>query len=177
MADYDGDKPYDFAISVYEGQDTADRAYDAVKALEKDGVLSLHDAAVIYRTDSGKVKLKNKGFVAGWKGGGIGLLVGALLGGPLLGAAVGGFVGWVRGDERRDLKDQVGDHLGPDDSALAIVAENADWDAVAAAMEPFGAAFTYAELKGDALSKLEELTSDTEVTGAAEMDFEEVDSD
>ncbi len=171
MTEYDSDKPYDFAIAVFDGRDTADRVFDVIKELEEDDKLKLHDAAVYYRADDGKVKLKNKGFIATWKGGGIGLLVGALLGGPILGAAVGGVIGWVRSDERRDLKDQVDKALGPNDSALAVIVENADWDAVKAAIEPFQAEFVFAEMKGMDLSRLEELTGDKAIITAAEEDF------
>jgi uncharacterized membrane protein len=174
MGDYIGDKPYDFAIAVYDGKGTADKAFDEIKALEKDGKTKIHDAAVFTRSDSGKIKLKNKGYIATWKGGGIGLIIGLLLGGPVGGAVVGGLIGFARGNDRRNLRGQVDEKLGMDNSALALVVENTDWDAVTAAMEPYGGELVYSELQGTALAQIDELTEDAEVTAAAEEEFEEV---
>ena len=73
MAHYLGDKPYDFAVVVFDGPETADEAYDMMKTREERTGMTIQEAAVFNRKPIGKIKLKNKGFIAGWKGGTIGL--------------------------------------------------------------------------------------------------------
>lgn len=160
------------AITVYDGKGTADKAFDELKVLEGEGKLEIHDAAVFTRNERGKIKLKNKGYVATWKGGAIGLGIGLLLGGPLGGAVVGRLIGFGRGNERRNLRGLVNEKLGIDNSALVVVAENVDWEDVQEAMASFGGETMYTELQGESLAKLEELTADDEVTAAAEEELE-----
>jgi uncharacterized membrane protein len=174
VGDYVGGKPYDFGITVYDGKDTADKAFDAINALDKANKLKIHDAAVFTRTKRGKIKLKNKGYIATWKGGGVGLVIGMLLGGPVGGAVVGGLIGFGRGNDRRNLRGQVDEQLGMNNSALAVVLENTDWDALNTATKPFGGETVYSELQGSSLAQIEELTKDPEVTAAVEDEFDEV---
>ncbi|MGI9594990.1 MAG: DUF1269 domain-containing protein [Acidimicrobiales bacterium] len=170
----DKDKPYDFAVVIYEGTDTADRAFDALKDLEKKDALKIHDAAVITRNDQGKIKLDNKGFIAGGKGGAIGLVVGAILGGPILGAVIGWAVGFFRSSDRRDIRDALNDKLGPTDSALVAVVEDAKWDQVVAATEHLGGEAVHHQLQGESLAKLEQMANeepDIEAAAAEEMEI------
>jgi uncharacterized membrane protein len=177
MGEYLGDKPYDFGVMVFDGQDTANEAFEAVKSIEDRTEMKIQDAAVFHRNEKGKIKLNNKGFVAGWKGGTIGLGIGLLLGGPVGGAVVGGLIGFGRGNDRRNLRGLVNDKLGLHQSALAVVLENTDRDAVEAAMKGFDAEAIYTELQGETLAKLEELTEDDDVTAEAEEAFEEIDAE
>lgn len=167
MGKYTGDKPYDFVIAVYDGLGTADEAYDTIKSLEGHDRLKIHDAAVFTRTDKGKIKLENKGYVSTWKGGTIGLGIGLLLGGPLGGAVVGGLIGFARGNKRRNLRGLLDDKLGATQSALAVVAENVEWPAVEAAMERFNGTMLYEELTGESLAALDALQEDDDVIAAA----------
>jgi len=167
MGKYTGDKPYDFVIAVYDGLGTADEAFETIKSLEGHDRLKIHDAAVFTRTDKGKIKLENKGYVATWKGGTIGLGIGLLLGGPLGGAVVGGLIGFARGNKRRNLRGLLDDKLGDTQSALAVVAENVEWKAVEAAMERFNGTMLYEELTGESLAALEALQEDDDVIAAA----------
>lgn len=171
----DKGKPYDFAVVVYDGKDTADRAFDALRELEKDGALKLHDAAVITRTSRGTIRLKNKGFIAGGKGGVIGLVIGAVLGGPLLGAVIGWAVGFFRGGDRRAIRKALNDELGLDNSALAIVVEDAKWDEIVPATSHFGGEPIHYQLQGESLAKLEQMAEedpDIEEAAAEEMEIE-----
>ncbi len=156
----DKGKPYDFAVVVYEGSDTADNAFDALKALEKEGMLKIHDAAVITRTQRGTIKLKNKGFIAGGKGGAIGLVIGAVAGGPLLGAVLGWAVGFFRSSDRRQIRKALDDKLGIRDSALAIVVEDAKWDEILPATERFNGTAIHHQLQGESLAKLEQMANE-----------------
>ncbi|MGI9622362.1 MAG: DUF1269 domain-containing protein [Acidimicrobiales bacterium] len=170
----DKDKPYDFAVVVYEGKDTADRAVDTLKELEKEGKLKIHDAAVITRTDKGKIKLDNKGFIGGGKGGAIGLVIGAVLGGPIVGAVVGWAVGFFRSNDRREIRDVLTDKLGLTESALATVVEDADWDAILPATEHLGGEAVHYQLQGESLAKLEQMAAedpDIEAAAAEEMEI------
>ncbi len=170
----DKGKPYDFAVVVYKGSDTADKAFDHLKNLEQEGMLKIHDAAVITRTDRGKIKLKNKGYIAGGKGGAIGLVVGAVLGGPILGAVVGWAVGFFRSGDRREIRRALDDKLGIRDSALAIVVENAKWDEIVPASERFGGTPIHYQLQGESLAKLEQMAEedpDIEAAAAEEMEI------
>ena len=126
----------------------------------------------------GKIRLNNKGYVAGWKGGAIGLGVGIILGGPLGFAAVGGLIGYMRSEDRRRLRDTVNDKLGLDQSAIALMLEDPiDWDVLREVGAQFGAELLQAELRGEPLTKVEELTEDEDVQQAAEEEFHEVIAD
>jgi uncharacterized membrane protein len=177
MGIYLGDKPYDFAVIVFDGPDTADEAFETMKAMEERTDMTIHDAAVFTRSDKGAIKLNNKGFVAGWKGGTIGLGIGLLLGGPVGGALVGGLIGFGRGSDRRELRRAVNEKLGARESALALVVENADREQIRGALSTMGGEFVYTELQGETLLKLEELAGDEEITAEAAEAFEEVEAE
>ncbi len=167
-----GDKPYDFAVTVYEGTDTADRAFDELKNLDKEGKLKIVDAAVLTRNNKGKIRLKNKGYITTGKGGLIGLGVGILLGGPIAGAVIGGLAGFARGNDRRNLRGLVNDRLDIHHSALAVVAENVNWADVQGAMDRFNGETVHTELQGSNLSDLEDLLEDDDVTSAVSEEIE-----
>ena len=101
MKTYKTDKDYDLIIAVMDGREKADEFFTVMKSKEADGAFQVKEAATFHRNESGQILLNNKGYVAGWKGGGIGLGIGILLGGPLGFAAVGGLLGYLRGMERR----------------------------------------------------------------------------
>jgi uncharacterized membrane protein len=56
--------------------------------------------------------------------------------------------------------------LGPDDSALVILATNADWEAVQSAIDHFGGEKMAVELTAKAEKQLAEIASDEEVAAA-----------
>jgi uncharacterized membrane protein len=175
---YESDKDYDLVIAVFEGRETADAFYTAIKDRESSGAFNLKEAATFTREESGKIKLNNKGYVAGWKGGGIGLGVGIIFGAPLAFAAIGGLLGYMRSDERRDLRDKVNDKLGPEQSAIALMLEDPiDWDVLQEVGKDFDAELLSAELRGENLAKAEELTDDEDVQQAMEEEFDEVVAD
>jgi uncharacterized membrane protein len=132
MADKD---KYSFIVVKYPKKETADVALKAVLVLAKEKVVKLRDAAVITKTDKGKIKLHQtkddtakKGFV---KGGAIGVLF-ALLFGPVgwvaAGAALGtAFAMFDRGIKNKLLK-ELGENMTPEQSAMAVLVEEADWE-------------------------------------------------
>jgi len=174
MKTYDSDKDYDLVIAVLDGRGKADEFFTVVKAREADGAFTVKEAATFTREESGQIRLNNKGYVAGWKGGGIGLGVGIILGGPIGMAAVGGLLGYMRGKERRELREKVNAQLGAEQSAIALMLDAVDWDVLRDLGHAFGAELLHAELRGEPLAKMEELAEDEDVQQAAEEEFHEV---
>ncbi len=87
-------------------------AMDRVDSAVDDGTITVEDAALVYKTDKGKVKIQQTGdATAGkgaWKGGALGLLVG-LFSAPLVPAvAVGAGLGAIIGGARdRGISDKL----------------------------------------------------------------------
>jgi uncharacterized membrane protein len=132
MADKD---KYSFIVVKYPQKATADEALKAVLGLAKEKVVKLRDAAVITKTAEGKIKLHqtrddstSKGLL---KGGVIGVIF-ALLFGPagwiVAGSALGGaFATFDRGIKNKLLK-ELGEKMTPEQSAMAVLVEEADWE-------------------------------------------------
>jgi uncharacterized membrane protein len=172
---YESDKDYDLIVAVMDGREKADEFFTVAKSKEADGAFHVKEAATFARDEHGKIRLNNKGYVAGWKGGGIGLGVGILLGGPLGFAAAGAALGYLRGAERRELRDKINERLGAEQSAIALMLEDPiDWDVVREIGNDFGAELLMAELRGDALAKTQELAEDEEVQRAFAEEVGEV---
>jgi uncharacterized membrane protein len=126
---------------VYDKVADAEADYDAVKDLHREaGLIDAYDAAVIERSEDGKVKIVKKHEtptrVGGVLGGGIGLATGlvvalfpfAAIGGGLLlatgagGAILGAVAGHaVAGMSRGDLK-ELGEALDDGQAGLVVVA-------------------------------------------------------
>jgi uncharacterized membrane protein len=132
MADKD---KYSFIVVKYPRKEMADEALKAVLGLAKEKVVKLRDAVTITKTDKGKLKLhQTKDDTAGkglLKGGAIGVLF-ALLLGPVgwiaAGAALGtAFAMFDRGIKDKLLK-ELGEKMTPDQSAMAVLVEEADWE-------------------------------------------------
>jgi len=174
---YESDKDYDMIVAVFDGRGKADEFFTVVKAREADGAFAVKEAATFTREENGQIRLNNKGYVAGWKGGGIGLGVGILLGGPIGMAAVGGLLGYMRGKDRRELRDKVNEQLGPEQSAIALMLDAVDWDVLRDLGNAFDAELLHAELRGEDLEKVEELAEDPDVQQAVEEEFDEVVAD
>jgi uncharacterized membrane protein len=167
-------------VIVYKGQDTADKVYDTLRELQKQKKIEIKTAAVVTRKENGKLKLNHKRRVTVGKGIVGGGALGLLILGPgaiLAGAVVGGVIGSSRSGERRELKEFLDDKLGQDESALAILISDADWEAVRAATEAVygrGEVLTM-ELTPETEAELNALTGDEEVTKAIAEEVEVVD--
>ncbi len=133
---------YSFIVVKYPQPDTAEAALGTVLEIAKEKVVKLKDAVAITKTEKGKIKLHQttddpagKGFL---KGGLIGLLF-ALLFGPagwiVAGAALGtAFSMFDRGIKNKLLK-ELGEDMTSDESALAVLIVEADWDTLNARMD------------------------------------------
>lgn len=169
-------------IVSYSGRDTADKAYDALRQMEKDKQVDIKTAMTVYRKDNGKLKLKHrrrltagKGLVAG---GAVGLLIGGAVAPAVLGgAAIGALIGTSRHGNRKELKGYLEDKLGPDDSALAVLIKEADWAAVDVTMEPFGGESLRVELTDDDAAAIEAMSTNEEVGAAVEEEIEVVEEE
>jgi uncharacterized membrane protein len=126
---------YSFIVVKYPKPDTANAALKAVLGLAKEKVVKLRDAVAITKTDKGKIKLHQtkddpaaKGLL---KGGGVGVIFALLFGPPgwiVAGAALGtAFSLFDRGIKNKLLK-ELGENMTPEQSALAVLVEDADWE-------------------------------------------------
>jgi uncharacterized membrane protein len=163
---------YSFIVVRYPHKETAAAALEAVKGLAKEKVVKLKDAVAITKTEKGKIKLQqtkddpaSKGFL---KGGVIGIIFAVLFGaagwiaaGALLGTA---FSMFDRGIKDKLLK-ELGKDMTPDQSALAVLVEQADWDAVKARMAAhnFGGEVVVSELVEEQLAEAEKLADNAKV--------------
>ena len=126
---------YSFIVVKYPQKDIADAALKEVLSMAKEKIVKLRDAVVITKTDKGKIKLHQtkddtakKGFL---KGGGIGVLF-ALLFGPVGWVAAGAALGTAFAMFDRGIKDkllkELGEKMTPEQSAMAVLVEQADWE-------------------------------------------------
>jgi uncharacterized membrane protein len=164
-------------IVSYSGRDTADEAYKTLRQLEKDKQVDIKTAMVVTRTDKGKLKLKHKRRLTTKKGllagGAVGLVLGAAAAPAVLGgAAIGALIGSSRHGDRKEVKGFLEDKLGPDDSAMAVLIKEADWDAVNEKMDSYGGEDLLVELTADDEAAIEALGDDEEAVAAVEEEVE-----
>ncbi len=157
---------YSFIVVKYPKQDTANAALKVVLGLAKEKVVKLRDAVAITKTEQGKIKLHqtkddpaSKGLL---KGGGIGVLFALLFGPPgwiVAGAALGtAFSLFDRGIKNKLLK-ELGEKMTPQQSALAVLVEEADWEKALGRMadQNFQGEVIVQELIAEHLASIEKL--------------------
>jgi uncharacterized membrane protein len=131
----DKTEKYSFIVVKYPEKGKADAALQEVLSMAKEKIVKLRDAVVITKTDKGKIKLHqtkddstSKGLV---KGGAIGVIFAVLLGPAgwiVAGAAAGGALAtFDRGIKNKLLK-ELGENMTPEESAMAVLVEEADWE-------------------------------------------------
>lgn len=158
---------YSFALVVYDDLVGARAVFNILQDLQKEKALDIKEAAVVTRGPSGKVAVDNLGFVGTGKGGVLGLVIGAVaVSAPLAGLLVGGLIGFARSGDRRRLKELLDDELAMNQSALAIVVKEADWEAVAEATKDWEGEIVKSSLSDEALATLEGLSADEDVATA-----------
>jgi uncharacterized membrane protein len=179
-------KAYSFIVVKYPDKDTGGEALSLVLGLAKEKVVKLKDAVAITKTDKGKIKLhQTKDDPAGkglLKGGVIGVLF-ALLFGPagwiVAGAALGtAFAMFDRGIKNQLLK-AVGEDMTPDESALAVLIQEADWATLLDRFESanYGGETVVQELVPEDLDAVEKLTEKPEVVEAVPDEIEVPDTE
>ncbi len=181
------DNKYSFIVVKYPERDTAQQALGAVKALEKEKVVKLRDAVAVTKTDDGKIKLRQTADDAAAKGLLKGSLIGLLLGivfAPALivaGAALGtAFAMFDRGIKNRLLK-ELGTGMSPQESALCVLVEQADWAVVKERMAAhnFQGTIVVQELTADHMKALETVSTSPEAPAEipAEMEVPAVEAE
>ncbi len=133
--------PYTVVIK-YDSPDQAAKVRATIHDLSKQGLVKLDDAAMVSRSEDGKLDVHNE-IDRGVKwgaliGGGIGLLVAGIFA-PLAGVAVGALAGAGIGATvdlglPKDYVKEVGDGLAPGQSALFMIVREGDADATLAAL-------------------------------------------
>jgi uncharacterized membrane protein len=143
---------------TFEDMEQGPAMREALKDLEKRGLLSLDDAAVIVRDETGEFHVKgqmDRGVKTGAIGGGvIGLLLASIffpIGGIVLGALAGAGIGAAAhiGIDKQFIKD-VEASMPNGSSAVIIYAREGDPTAVRSALEPFHGTIFQTSLEGDA---------------------------
>ena len=118
---------------VYDGHDTADRAFSTVAALESAGYVTILDELVVRKDDKGAIALdkerhpvRHGAEVGAVVGGILGLIVFAPVVGAAAGAAVGGIVG-KSGDaghtQFKEFAEQVQAEIPNGGSAIVLLGE------------------------------------------------------
>lgn len=131
-------------VMTFDNRDEASKVRQTLRELERDGRLSLDDAAVIRKDANGTLAIDNevdRGIKIGAIGGGLlGLLLSVLFPvlGLVVGAAGGALVGRMAdlGIDQQFVKD-VSSSLQPNSSALFVIVRDAAPDIVIAALEPY----------------------------------------
>jgi uncharacterized membrane protein len=130
---------------AFDTEDGADRMRSRLEALQRERLISLADAAVLKRSQDGKVKVRQAQNLAGAGalGGGFwGMLIGLLFFAPWLGLAVGAVTGALAGKftdvgvDDRFIK-EVGATIKPGNSALFLLVADVTPDKVMDEMKDF----------------------------------------
>lgn len=167
-------------IIAYEGRDTANQVYDVLRGLEKEDKIDIKTAVTVYRKENGKLILKHRRRLTVWKGAfgstAIGLLLAGTGAGLLGGAVIGALIGSSRHGDRKETKEFLEDKLRPQDSALAILVSDVDWEAVQGAVEQFGGEEISVRLTPETQTQLAAIAGDPQVEEALaeSVEIEEV---
>ena len=143
---------------TFDDMEQGPQLRESIKDLERQGLLSLDDAAVIIRDEEGKFKVHgqlDRGVKTGaGAGAAIGLLLGSIffpIGGIVLGALAGMGVGASMniGIDKKFVQD-IQAAMPNASSAIILYARNADPAALRAAVEPYHGKIFQTTLEGDA---------------------------
>jgi uncharacterized membrane protein len=157
-------KPRSFVASAVPNLEAAEMALEALEQLAAEGTLELADAAVVVKTDAGRVELHQRHDVSPGEGavsGGVaGVLAGLVLGFPLALPAAGMAIGAGLGAFDRGIDDsrmrRLGAELETGHAALCALVGRADWPLVRKRMKPFVGELLVAELTPEAEAALRE---------------------
>jgi uncharacterized membrane protein len=157
-------KPRSFVASALPNLEAAEVALEALEKLAVEGALELADAAVVVKTDAGRVELHQRHELSPGEGavsGGVaGALAGLLLGFPLALPAAGIAIGAGLGAFDRGIDDsrmrRLGAELETGHAALCALVGKADWSLVRERMKPLVGELLVAELTPAAEAALRE---------------------
>lgn len=162
---------------TYDDQTSGQSAFEALSEMQKQQILTLDDAALAYKDEKGKVKVKqtlekqHTGMVASW-GFFWGFLIGLLFGGPLFWGLTTALIaalfgkGTDLGIDNNFIK-EVGNSLDPGGSALFLLVDKATPDKVLPEMEKFGGHVYQTSLSNEDEEKLRKVLEHEDVKDAA----------
>jgi uncharacterized membrane protein len=155
-------------VIAFNDAGEAERVRAALRSQQKEGLVSLDDAAIVSRDAEGKLHVKNEVSRATMVGTGIGALLGLLLGGlffPFAGLAFGALGGagvgalTKMGVDGKFVK-EVKDSLQPNTSALFLIVRSADPTAVLALLRNFEGRVLQTSLDSEAEENLRKALGD-----------------
>ncbi len=151
------------AVIVYKDEATAKQAYDEVKALQSEYLITLDDMAFVTKDAEGKLHVNGDTHPAalGALGGGFwGLLIGMLFFAPFLGLAIGAATGAAAGAMsdygiNDTFRNELNEKMKYNSSALFVLFRNAKPDKVVPEISKFGGEILKTSLSHDAEKRLQ----------------------
>lgn len=162
----------------YDNEHKAEEVRLSLLKLQREHLIELEDAAIVVKTQAGKVRLNqavNLTAAGAVSGGFWGLLIGALFFAPLFGAAVGaasGAIGGALSDMGIDdnFMKELGTTLQPGNSALFLLIRKVTPDKVLEEVAPFGGKILRTSLTKDKEAELQEVLDNHGVPTAIPAD-------
>jgi len=153
---------------AFEGEETAKGMLNDVLKMEEQGKIEVLDAVVASRGVGKNVNIEQTQSAKGKyakRGTGIGFLAGLLLGGPILGAAGGAAIGAISGSMKDvgiedNFIEQISAGLGQNSSAIFLMTQNADMEAVEKYLKPFKARVLSTTLPAEGEAQLVKMLSE-----------------
>jgi uncharacterized membrane protein len=151
-------------VFTFPTQGGAQEVLEVVKRLQREQLIELEDAAVVWREPDGKPKVRQATSLVGpgaWGGAFWGMLIGLLFFAPWLGMAIGAVTGAVAGrfadigiDDTfiRDVEQKI----PPGTSALFLLVRRATIDRVLAALQPYHPEVLQTSLSAEQEARLRE---------------------
>jgi len=171
--------PVELIIAAFNEEDRAEAVLEALKQLQKEGIINLINVAIMVKNEDGKVKLRETQDVDSKRGAVFGAIAGGLIGliggpaGVVVGAAAGAATGGVAahkidmGFPNDTLKELQGT-LTPGSSAILALIQHEWVDRVMEELEKFDAALFRQAVKAEIAAQLGE--SDVEEVVAVDAD-------
>ncbi|MGI9252358.1 MAG: DUF1269 domain-containing protein, partial [Thermomicrobiales bacterium] len=128
----------DLLVIMFDEETDAAEALATIREVERGGGVHLTDTAVITKDEDGTMAIKNEASSDAESGAVIGAVLGLIVPviGSIVGAGVGAFIGSKFGDGAVDGKfaKEVAEALAPGTSALFLMTDGGDADALAGAL-------------------------------------------
>ena len=169
MSDYNV-PDHEMIVVAFDNETEAERVLDSLKGMESMDLVDLKNAAVIIRSSSGDVKIKEtsdfdtkQGALGGAAAGAVlGLLGGGFLRGAILGAAGGAAAGrFVDLGLEDDFLKEIGDNLEPNSSAIVALVDFEQVDQAMGELDKFeGGRILRHTLDSEVYTKLSEAVED-----------------
>ena len=167
------------AIAIAEPY-LAQAALDEIEKKAKEAGVEIKDAVIAFKTDEGRIKIRQTKDMTPGKGarrGGFwGLVVGLILGGPLFGVLAGLGLGAIAGrriDHGLDDEfiSQVSRSLKPRTSALLVLIDEEHAEGAIAYLKSFNAEMHVADISKETEEAIDEVAGDEAVAQAVEVEF------